>query len=140
MENKDHREAVYNALLDALKKDRSKTNVLPISGLGLIEMTRKRTKDTLTRLMCSPCPYCEGTGRVKSVTTVCYELIRELFNVINRFHGKKIMIYAHPEVTAKLCSEDLDMIHSIEQNFRKSLIIRSENNYHVEQYEIFPQE
>ena len=48
------------------------------------------------------------------------------------------MIYAHPEVTAKLCSEDLDMIHSIEQNFRKSLIIRSENNYHVEQYEIFP--
>ena len=90
MENKDHREAVYNALLDALKKDRSKTNVLPISGLGLIEMTRKRTKDTLTRLMCSPCPYCEGTGRVKSVTTVCYELIRELFNVINRFHGKKL--------------------------------------------------
>ena len=139
MENVDHREAVYTALLDALKKDRSKTNVLPISGLGLVEMTRKRTRDTLTRLLCSPCPYCEGTGRVKSVTTICYELIRELFKLLDRLDSKKVLIFAHPEVTARLCGEDLDMIQSIEGKFSKSLIIRSENNYHIEQYEIIPQ-
>ena len=139
MENEDHRDAVYSALLDALKKDRSKTNVLPISGLGLVEMTRKRTRDTLTRLLCSPCPYCEGTGRVKSISTICYELIRELFKVLERHEGKKVLVFTHPEVTARLCGEDLDMIQSIENKFSKSLIIRSENNYHIEQYEIIPQ-
>jgi ribonuclease G len=73
MEKEEHRESVFQSLLDALKKDRAKTNVLPISGFGLVEMTRKRTRDTLTRVMCEPCVYCDGTGRVKSVTTVCYE-------------------------------------------------------------------
>ena len=139
MEKEDHRDAVYSALLDVLKKDRSKTNVLPISGLGLVEMTRKRTRDTLTRLLCSPCPYCEGTGKVKSISTICYELIRELFKSLDRHEGKKVLIFAHPEVTARLCGEDLDMIQSIEARFSKSLIIRSENNYHIEQYEIIPQ-
>ncbi len=139
MEKEDHRDAVYSALLDVLKKDRSKTNVLPISGLGLVEMTRKRTRDTLTRLLCSPCPYCEGTGKVKSISTICYELIRELFKSLDRHEGKKVLIFAHPEVTARLCGEDLDMIQSIETKFSKSLIVRSENNYHIEQYEIIPQ-
>ena len=138
MEKEENKEAVYNTLLEALKKDRSKTNVLPISDLGLVEMTRKRTRDTLTRVMCEPCPYCEGTGRVKSVLSVCYELVRELTKVLAKSKGSKVYIYAHPEVTARLCDEDLDMIESLEEGFGKSLLIRSENNYHVEQYEIFP--
>jgi ribonuclease G len=140
MEKEDHREQVYNTLLEALKKDRSKTNVLPISGLGLVEMTRKRTRDTLTRLMCTGCPYCEGTGVVKSTVTVCYELVRELMKVIKKSEGPKVFIYAHPEVTARLCSEDAEMVETLEETFGKQLIIRSENNYHIEQYEIFPQE
>lgn len=140
MEKEGHREQVYNTLLEALKKDRSKTNVLPISGLGLIEMTRKRTRDTLTRLMCKSCPYCEGTGAVKSTVTVCYELVRELVKVIKKSTAYKVFIYAHPEVTARLCSEDAEMVETLEETFGKQLIIRSENNYHIEQYEIFPQE
>ena len=140
MEREENRDAVYNALVEALKKDRSKTNVMPISGLGLVEMTRKRTRDTLTRVMCEPCPYCEGTGTVKSVLSVCYELVRELTKVLRNAKGSKVFIYAHPEVTAQLCGEDLDMIETLEEQFSKSLLIRSENNYHSEQYEIFPQE
>lgn len=139
MEKEDHRDQVYNTLLEALKKDRSKTNVLPISGLGLVEMTRKRTRDTLTRLMCTGCPYCEGTGVVKSTVTVCYELVRELMKVIKKSEGPKVFIYAHPEVTARLCSEDAEMVETLEETFGKQLVIRSENNYHIEQYEIFPQ-
>ena len=131
---------VYNTLLEALKKDRAKTNVLPISGLGLVEMTRKRTRDTLSRIMCEPCPYCEGTGRVKSTLTVCYELIRELNKVLGKSKGSKVFIYAHPEVTATLTSEDFDLIETLEEAHGKSIQIRSENNYHIEQYEIFPQE
>ncbi len=139
MEKLEHREQVYSSLLEALKRDRSKTNVLPISGLGLVEMTRKRTRDTLTRLMCNSCPYCEGTGVVKSVTTVCYELIRELIKALKKTDRDKINLYAHPEVTARLCSDEMDMVETLETTFGKQIAIRSENNYHVEQYEIFPQ-
>jgi len=141
MEKEENRNTVYSVLLEALKKDRAKTNVLPISGLGLVEMTRKRTRDTLTRIMCEHCPYCEGTGRVKSTLSVSYELVRALYKVLRKSRGyKKVFIYAHPEVTAKLCGEDLDVIETLEQKFGTSLLIRSENNYHIEQYEIFPQE
>ena len=140
MEKEEHRDLVYQSLLEALKKDRSKTNVLPISGLGLIEMTRKRTRDTLTRLLCTPCPYCEGTGQVKSVATVSAEIIRELFKVIAKETVNSIAIYAHPEVTAQLCNEDVDVMRHAESTYGKSLIIRSENNYHIEQFEIFPQD
>lgn len=140
MEKEENRSAVFQALLEALKKDRSKTNVLPISGLGLVEMTRKRTRDTLTRIMSGPCPYCEGAGRVKSTASVCYELIREIIKMMHKAKSSKIFVYAHPEVTAELCSEDIDIIEQLEQKYEKSLIIRSENNYHIEQYEIFPQD
>ncbi len=137
MEKEEHREQVFTTLLEALKKDRAKTNVLPISPLGLVEMTRKRTRDTLTRTMCVPCPYCEGVGRVKSELTVAYEIIREIFKTVNRNEGDKIYIFAHPEVSARLCAEDLDIIEMVENNFEKTVIIRAENNYHVEQYEIY---
>ncbi|MCK5072780.1 MAG: Rne/Rng family ribonuclease [Bacteriovoracaceae bacterium] len=138
MEKAKHRESVYKVLLEALKKDRSKTNVLPISGLGLIEMTRKRTRDTLTRIMCEPCSYCEGTGMVKTTMSVCYELVRELTRTLRKDEdGSNVFIYAHPEVTARLCGEDLDIIETLEERFGKSILIRSENNYHIEQYEIF---
>ncbi len=140
MEKAENRNIVYNALLEALKKDRAKTNVLPISGLGLVEMTRKRTRDTLARIMCEPCHYCEGSGRVKSTLTVCYELIRELNRILAKSKGSKVFIYAHPEVTATLTSEDFDLIETLEEAHGKAIQIRSENNYHVEQYEIFPQE
>lgn len=140
MEKEENRITVYNALLEALKKDRAKTNVLPISGLGLVEMTRKRTRDTLSRIMCEPCPYCEGTGRVKSTLSVCYELIRELNKVLAKSKGTKVSIYAHPEVTATLTGEDFDLIDTLEEAHGKTIQIRSENSYHIEQYEIFPQE
>lgn len=140
MEKEENRMIVYNALLEALKKDRAKTNVLPISGLGLVEMTRKRTRDTLSRIMCEPCPYCEGTGRVKSTLSVCYELIRELNRVLAKTKGNKVSIYTHPEVAATLTGEGFDLIDTLEDAHGKSIQIRSENNYHIEQYEIFSQE
>ncbi|HAZ12031.1 MAG: ribonuclease G [Bdellovibrionales bacterium GWA2_49_15] len=140
MERVEHRTMVYQALLEALKKDRAKTNVLPISSLGLVEMTRKRTRDTLTRIMCSACPYCEGAGRIKSTLTVCYEIVRELNKIIVREKVQKIFVYAHPEVSALLCGEDIDIIENLETKFDKAIVIRSENNYHIEQYEIFPQD
>lgn len=140
MEREEHREDVFQALLEALKKDRAKTNVLPISGLGLVEMTRKRTRDTLVRTMCEPCSYCEGTGVVKSVTTVCYEVLREITKTMKKSKGSKISVFAHPEVSAQLTSEDFLIIETLEEKFGKHLAIRADNSYHVEQYEIFGQD
>ncbi|MCO4795564.1 MAG: hypothetical protein KC493_17730 [Bacteriovoracaceae bacterium] len=77
---------------------------------------------------------------MKSILSACYELVRELTKVLGNAKGTKVFIYAHPEVTAQLCGEDLGMIETLEERFGKSLLIRSENNYHIEQYEIFPQD
>lgn len=140
MENEENRQAVYSALLEALKKDRAKTNVLPISGLGLVEMTRKRTRDTLIRTMCEPCPYCEGVGRVKSVETVSYEIIREVIKTLKRTKSNKVTVFAHPEVCARLSSEDFGVIEMMEETYQKTLLIRADNNYHIEQYEIYSHE
>lgn len=137
MEKEEHREMVFTSLLEALKRDRAKTNVLPISGFGLVEMTRKRTRDTLTRVMCEPCPYCEGTGRVKSVTTVCYEVLREITKSVRRSKATKVSVFAHPEVSAQLTSEDFEIIEAIEEKHGTQLAIRADNSYHIEQYEIF---
>jgi ribonuclease G len=137
MEKEENREHVYSALLEALKKDRAKTNVLPISGLGLVEMTRKRTRDTLTRVMCEPCAYCEGTGSVKSVSTVCYDILREVTKTMKMSKGSKVSVFSHPEVSARLTSEDFEIIETLEESLGKQLIIRADNSYHIEQYEIF---
>ena len=140
MEKEEHKEAVFQSLLEALKKDRAKTNVLPISGLGLVEMTRKRTRDTLTRVMCEPCPYCEGSGIVKSVTTVCYEVLREIAKTMKKSKGPKVSVFAHPEVSAQLTSEEFVLIETLEESSGKQLVIRADNSYHIEQYEIFSPE
>jgi ribonuclease G len=103
-------------------------------------MTRKRTRETLTRVLCNSCPYCEGTGRVKSPVTVCYDLISELMKVVKKSKSQKIYVYAHPEVSAQLCSKEMDIIEVLEEVYSKHLVIRSENNYHIEQYEIYSQE
>jgi ribonuclease G len=137
MEKEENREQVYSVLLEALKKDRAKTNVLPISGLGLVEMTRKRTRDTLTRVMCEPCAYCEGSGVVKSVSTICYEILREITKSMKKAKGPTVSVFAHPEVSAQLTGADFEVIEMLEESLGKQLIIRADNSYHIEQYEIF---
>lgn len=137
MEREEHRDEVFNSLLEALKKDRSKTNVMPISGLGLIEMTRKRTRDTLTRVLCQPCNYCEGTGQIKSPETVCYEILRDITKTAKKTLASKISIFAHPEVSARLSGQDYSLLEIIEEKYNKVLVVRADNNYHVEQYEVY---
>ncbi len=138
MEKQENRDRVYESLLEILKKDRSKTNVMPISGLGLVEMTRKRTRDTLTRIMCEKCTYCEGSGRVKSAATVCYDILRDVTKIMKRSSAKKISIFAHPEVSAKLTGDDFEIIEALEESLGKQVTIRADNSYHIEQFEIFP--
>src|SRR5574340_1694454 len=97
MDKAQNREKVFKALQDALGRDKAKTNVLKISELGLVEMTRKRVRESVTRVMNEPCPYCDGRGHVKSKITIAYEIFREIRRQAPHFPGPVLGANGHPE-------------------------------------------
>ena len=137
MEKKSNQERVFNALKEALKKDRSKTHVLPMSELGLIEMTRKRTRETLNRMLCEPCFYCEGEGYLKSRRTVCYNIYRDMRRESGEMLASCITLKANPEIAELLLGEENSLVYSLEAALKKEIIILSDPHFHLEQYEIF---
>lgn len=136
MEKESSREKVFNALKEALKKDKTKTNVLRISELGLVEMTRKRVRESLLKTLTEPCPHCEGTGFVKSRVTVCYEIFREIKREMPRLRGKKIVVHAHPTVADLLYDEERHGIEELEKRLGKRIAIKAKPELDPEQFEI----
>jgi ribonuclease G len=135
MEKQSNRERVCNTLKDALKKDRSKTNVLPMSELGLIEMTRKRTRETLNRMLCEPCLYCEGEGYLQSKRTICYNIYRDLRRESSEMMGESITLKVHPETAELLLGEERGMVDSLEKWLNKEIIISPDAQFHLEQWD-----
>jgi ribonuclease G len=136
MEKETHREKVHSALEEALKSDKAKTNILKISELGLVEMTRKRVRESLGRTLCEPCPYCEGKGYVKSRITTSYEIFRELRREIRNFPGYRATLLVHPDIATLLTDEEHQGIEDLEREFEKQITITARPNFHLEQYEI----
>ena len=137
MERKSNRERVSNALKEALKKDRSKTHVLPMSELGLIEMTRKRTRETLNRMLCEPCFYCEGEGYLRSRRTVCYNIYQDMRRESGEMMAPYIALKVHPEVAELLLGEESSMIDELETVTGKKIIVRPDLQFHLEHYEMY---
>lgn len=136
MENPHHRERVYRTFEEALKKDRAKNAILKISELGLIEMTRKRTRESLAQTLCEPCSYCEGKGILKNKRTICYEIFRELSKSYGDIQTKEIILYAHPDIAKLIEEEEIESIHKIEKIINKQIKIEAMPDYHIEQFEI----
>jgi len=136
MEKEVNRDKVYGALDEALKSDKSKTNILKISELGLVEMTRKRVRESLGRMMCEPCPYCEGRGYVKSKISVCHEIFRELRREMIDLRGTKVMLTVHPQVADLLYDEERRGLEELEKNFKKRITVRAKPGFHQEQFEV----
>jgi ribonuclease G len=136
MEKEVNRDKVYAALEEALKSDKSKTNILKISELGLVEMTRKRVRESFGRMMCEPCPYCEGRGYVKSKTTICYEIFRELRREMLDIRGTKATLTVHPQVADLLYDEERRGLEELERKFKKRITVRAKPGFHQEQFEI----
>ncbi|MBN2645763.1 MAG: Rne/Rng family ribonuclease [Desulfuromonadaceae bacterium] len=136
MEKELHREQVHSALEEALKKDKSKTNILKISELGLVEMTRKRVRESIGRTLCEPCPYCEGTGYVKSRTTMAFEIFRKLKREMRELPGYRVNLQVHPDVATLLYDEENGGVEELEQHFQKQISIIARPNFHIEQFEI----
>lgn len=136
MEKEGGRERVFQSLYEALKKDRAKTNILRISELGLIEMTRKRTRENLSRILCEPCSYCEGKGVIKSKTTLCFEIFREIRREAMNVPSNMIVVSLHPEVADFLYDEERYAIEELEDKLKKKIVIKVRSSFHQEEYEV----
>jgi ribonuclease G len=136
MQKKSSQEKVYSALKDALVKDRSKTHVLPISEMGLIEMTRKRNKEPLTRIMCEPCVYCEGEGYMISRQSICYNVYREILRESQDIVGERLAVKVNPEVADLLHGEENELITALESRLNLQIVIYPNPQFHLEEVEI----
>ena len=121
---------------ESLKKDRNKTTILQISELGLVEMTRKRTRDNLSSILSEPCPYCEGKGTVKSLRTIVYEIFRQVRREAAVLEGKRIIIVVHPKVADLLYGEEGEILEGLEKQIKKKIVVKTDYNVHQEQYQI----
>lgn len=136
MESLDNREKVYHALQEALGEDRAKTNILKISELGLVEMTRKRTHEDLVRYLTEACSYCDGRGYHKSRRTICFEIFREIEKEALSTN-RQIVVFANPEVVKMLRKEEWKHVERLQKRFTKNIAVKEDAEFHVEQYEVF---
>jgi ribonuclease G len=138
MDNQRDKKAVTDTLLRALKNDRSRTKISSISPLGLIEMTRKRTKETVDVAMTDTCPYCHGIGRISSAETVSMQAEREIGKLANEVSSEAILVIAHPDVVANIVGEQGEDIERLERQVRRSIYVRAQPHFHVEKFEVEP--
>lgn len=137
MEKKGDREKVFNALREALKRDKNKTNVLKMSELGLIEMTRKRTRENLARMFREPCFYCEGEGWLKSKNSICYQIFRQIEREAWEMSGADLTLQVHPEIAGLLLDEEHPAMEELEQRINKRISVESKDSLHLEQFKIY---
>jgi ribonuclease G len=136
MEIKANREKVYRALLEALREDKAKVNILKISELGLIEMTRKRTRENLIQQLCEACPTCEGKGYLQSSRTTCHRIFRELPKAARHLEGQTLLLQTHPDVAGLLMGDEAATLRKLESEVGRIVAVRPDARYHREQFQI----
>ncbi|MCX5715367.1 MAG: Rne/Rng family ribonuclease [Candidatus Omnitrophica bacterium] len=138
MELRDHRKKVQHTLEEALRRDKAKTEVLSVSNIGVIEMTRQRMGRSLLSMSFRECPYCQGDGFVKSVSTVSIEIFRNLKKTLNEVRARNVDLRVHPEVAEYLHTHDKNLIHFIERRYRCRVNVKPDPTLHVEDAHVIP--
>jgi ribonuclease G len=137
MEKEGNRKKVYEALKEALKKDKARTNILKISELGLVEMTRQRTRESLENQLLRACPHCDGRGRIKSAPTIAYDVLRAIKRQQMQMEsGKNIVVRLHPDIANFLYDEKNHSLENLEREINHRVIIKASLELHHEKYEI----
>ena len=144
MKQRRHRNAVLQRMRDAMAADKAKTHILPISPLGILQMTRQRMQESVSSGLYTDCPYCRGKGIVKSATTVSVELQRKLSGIIRRARNRtpdltkpiKLRILVNPSIIDRLREEDADLLISLEKDYNAQLTFRADPQFHVENYRV----
>lgn len=137
MEDEAHRERVLASLTEALEADRARCNVVKMSELGLVEMTRQRTRESLGRQLTETCWYCEGRGALKSKRTVAYDIFRALERQAPKLMEPVVVVQAHPEVVDLMVGEEAEVLAGIEGRSKKRIVARPRGSFHQEQFDIF---
>jgi ribonuclease G len=137
MEERRNREKVLAALDQALQQDRAPSKALGFNEFGLVCITRKRTKQALERVLCQPCPYCTGSGMVKSIPTICYEIQTEAKKMAADLDAQNLTLRVNPEIAKALKTREASLIDDLEHTTRKSVVIQSDPTLHWEQYDIY---
>ena len=136
MDNPEHQEAVLEELRKALSRDRTHTTVSGFSALGLVEMTRKRTRDSLYTLLCEPCPTCDTRGNVLTARTVCYNIMREILREAKQFNPKEFRLIVSPQVIDLFLDEESSFLGMLDEFIGKPISLEVDNNYSQEMYDI----
>ncbi|MFC2533926.1 MAG: ribonuclease E/G, partial [Neisseria elongata] len=131
-----HREAVLQELAKALSFDRTRVTLNGFTSLGLVELTRKRTRENLSHVLCEPCPACQGRGRLKTPQTVCYEIQREIVRESRRFDVRQFRILASPEVIDLFLDEESQSLAMLIDFIGKPVSLAVENSYTQEQFDV----
>ena len=137
MENDDHREQLYTTFKEAVKKDKSRINILKLSEFGLVQMTRKRNSENLHQLMCEPCHYCSGEGMIKSRRTICYDIFRKISRNALRYKGSTVTLQVHPKIAGLLENEEEKTLKKVQMEIGKQILVAQSKELHIEKYEIF---
>ena len=136
MKDPEHQRQVLRTLEKALEKDHAKTRITGVSELGLVEMARKRTRESLGQMLCEPCPTCQGKGRVKSAETVCYEIFREVLRMARMYDNQKFLVLASSLVVDRLLDEQAAYVADLEAFIQRTIEFRVESVFTQEQYDI----
>ncbi len=131
-----HREEVFASLEGEIRKDRAKTKVLNISEFGLVEITRKRSRSNLERLLTQACPYCSGRGRIKSIATICLNLRTELLHLRGRLANSELLLRVHPEIARALQQEERAILDELERSLGVHILIQSDPELHHERFDV----
>jgi ribonuclease G len=136
MDERKNRQKVMQALEEAMRSDRAPNKILAFNDFGLVAITRKRVKQSLERTMCSPCPYCEGAGYVKSVATVIGEILQEAGKIARSVEGREVLLRVHPEVAKVLKSHNNDYLQELESILGRTVMVKSDPLLHQEKFDL----
>ncbi len=136
MTEDDHKRQVMRAMEKCLAKDHAKTHISEVSPLGLVQMTRKRTRESLEHILCEPCPTCSGRGSLKTAETTCYEIFREILREARQFDVETLLVLASPEVIDRLLDEESTHLGELEEFVGKPIKLQAESLYTQEQFDV----
>jgi ribonuclease G len=136
MKDPEHERQVLRTLEKAMERDYAKTTITGVSDLGLVEMTRKRTRESLGHILCEPCPVCQGRGSLKSPETVCYEIFREILREARTYGRQKLLVLASQEVVDRLLDEESTTVAELSEYLHTSISFQVEPIYTQEQFDV----
>jgi Rne/Rng family ribonuclease len=136
MEEKKNRQKILQAVELELKKDRSPSKALAVSDFGLVIITRKRVKQSLERVLTEPCPYCTGSGVIKSSSTICYEILSEVKKIGPDLNGHRLLLRVNPDIARALKEEESAVMRDLKQSIGKDVTIKADTQLHHEQFDV----